>query len=319
MPHQPNTKDAGRLIRQMREALELTQSQNWRFLSFAPPGHYYSPIPDFNDINTAGYRHFDASAKEIPGLHINEDEQLRRIDTFKKTTADIPWPTDGKDDTHRYHFDNLYFSYGDAVSLFGMMKEFEPRRVTEVGSGFSSAAMLDINEFVLTESAEFTFIEPNADRLKTHLRKGDLEKIHLIEESVQRVDESTFSKLEQNDILFIDSSHVSKAGSDVNYLIHRILPTLSDGVIIHFHDIMWPFEYPKKWLKAGRAWNEAYILLAFLLFNHSFEILFFNSWLERHHRDTIKQKLPIMLRQPDQKMTLGNSSLWLKKKQNSVS
>lgn len=313
MPHQHNTKHAARLVRQMHEALELTRSQNWRFLSFAPPGHFYSPIPDYKNIQSDGYRNFDPDLKEIPGLNINESEQLKRLDTFSNMMDEIPWPADGKDDTLRYHLDNIYFSYGDVVSLFGMMMEFEPERVVEVGSGFSSAAMLDISELFMNERPGFTFIEPHADRLKAHLTSRDSDQVILIEKPVQQVDESIFSKLKKDDILFIDSSHVSKAGSDVNYLIHRILPSLSDGVIIHFHDILWPFEYPKKWLNAGRAWNEAYLLLAFLQFNHSFEILFFNSWLEKHHRNEIKQKLPLMLRQPGSKMTFGNSSLWLRK------
>ena len=313
MPHQHNTKHAARLVRQMREALDLTQSQNWRFLSFAPPGHFYSPIPDYRDIQSANYRKFDPDLKDIPGLDINETEQLKRLDTFSNMMDEIPWPADGKDGTLRYHFDNIYFSYGDVVSLFGMMMEFEPERVVEVGSGFSSAAMLDISELFMNKRPGFTFIEPHADRLKTHLTRRDPEQVILIEEPVQQIDESIFSNLRKDDILFIDSSHVSKAGSDVNFLIHRILPSLSDGVIIHFHDIFWPFEYPQKWLKAGRAWNEAYLLLAFLQFNHSFEILFFNSWLEKHHRSLIKQKLPLMLRQPGSKITFGNSSLWLRK------
>ncbi|WP_340105064.1 class I SAM-dependent methyltransferase [Rhodohalobacter sp. 8-1] len=314
MPHQPNYKDFSRLIRQLREALELTRSTNFRFLSFAPPGHFYSPIPDYIDIKSGSYTRFDAGLKEIPGLELNEDCQLDLIERFSKFKSEIPWPAESRNPDLRYHFDNIYFIYGDAVALFGMMREFQPKRMIEVGSGYSSAAMIDIDTLFLNQSTEFTFIEPHAERLNNLMSKDDADRFNIIEKPVQQVPLSLFESLRQNDILFIDSSHVSKTGSDVNHLIHRILPALKSGVIIHFHDIFWPFDYPKKWLKAGRAWNEAYLLLAFLQYNSGFEILFFNSWLEQHHRDFLKQKIPLMLHQPESPMTFGNSSLWLRKK-----
>lgn len=313
MPHRPEYKELTRMIRQLREALELTRSPGFRFLTFSPPGHYYSPIPDISRIESDSYRHFDPKAKEIPGLDLNEEIQLNTLDRLSKHKGDIPWPAEDKDPELRFYFDNIYFSYGDAISLFGMMREFSPKRIVEVGSGYSSAAMLDTDDLFTDHSTEFTFIDPEPDRLKTSLGEKDFERITLIEEPVQDSWHPKFADLDRNDILFIDSSHVSKAGSDVGYLIHRVMPQLKPGVIIHLHDILWPFEYPKKWLKSGRAWNEAYLLLAFLQYNSSFEILFFNSWMEQHHRPLMRQKLPLMLRQPSSNMTFGNSSLWLKK------
>ena len=314
MPRQPEIKNNIRLIRQLREALELTQSTNFRFLSFAPPGHFYSPIPDYSDIASDSFIRFDASLKQIPGLDLNEAYQLKLVERFSKFKSEIPWPAEGKHHNLRYHFDNIYFSYGDTLSLYGMMREFEPKRVIEVGSGYSSAVMLDTDQHFFNSSTDFTFIDPHPERIKTLTRKEDLSRITLIEQPIQKVSESEFLELEQNDILFIDSSHISKAGSDCNHLIHRVLPMLTSGVIIHFHDIFWPFDYPKKWLKSGRAWNEAYLLLAFLQYNSAFEFLFFNSWLEHHHRYLLRRKLPLMLRQPSSPITYGNSSLWLRKK-----
>lgn len=313
MPHQPNYKDLTRLVRQFKDVLELTQSTNFRFLSFAPPGHFYSPIPDYESIKSGRYTRFDAGLIQIPGLDIKEENQLNLIKRFSKLRSEIPWPAEGRHPDLRYHFDNIFFSYGDAVALFGMMREFQPKRMIEVGSGYSSAAMIDIDSMFLQQSTEFTFIEPHAERLNNLLIKDDEDRFNIIEKPVQQVPLSLFENLRQNDILFIDSSHVSKTGSDVNHLIHRVLPALLPGVIIHFHDIFWPFDYPKKWLKAGRAWNEAYLLLSFLQYNSAFEILFFNSWLEQHHRALVRQKLPLMLRQPSSHMTFGNSSLWLRK------
>jgi hypothetical protein len=316
MPHSPDYHELTRMVRQLREALVLTRSPNFKFLTFSPPGHFYSPIPDIASIKSDSYRLFDPNSAEIAGLHLNESGQLELVERFSAFKSKIPWPADGRDPRFRYHFDNIYFSYGDAVSLFGLMKEFRPGRVIEVGSGYSSAAMLDIDELFLGRSTSFTFIEPHPDRLKDLLKDEDWARVSILEHPVQDSSISDFTALKKNDILFIDSSHVSKAGSDVGYLINLVLPHLAPGVIIHFHDILWPFEYPGKWLTAGRAWNEAYLLLAFLQYNSAFEILFFNSYLEKHHRKLLRRKLPLMLRQPSSKMTFGNSSLWLRKSEN---
>ena len=86
---------------------------------------------------------------------------------------------------------------------------------------------------------------------------------------------ATFKPLAANDILYVNSSHVSRAGSDLNHILFNVLPALAPGVVVHFHNIFRPFEYPADWIKMGIAWNEAYVLRAFLMFNDSFEILFF--------------------------------------------
>jgi len=122
----------------------------------------------------------------------------------------------------------------------------------------------------------------------------------------QHVPRAIYTELKNNDILFIDSSHVAKVGSDVVFLLTDILPILHRGVIVHIHDIYWPFEYPEDWVLSGRAWNEAYLVKAFLQFNSSFEILLFNSYLTIHHQGIMKQLLPLF-------MPNGGSSLWIRK------
>jgi hypothetical protein len=115
-----------------------------------------------------------------------------------------------------------------------------------------------------------------------------------------------FENLDENDVLFIDSSHVAKIGSDVNFLMFEVLPRLKPGVIIHLHDIFWPFEYPQSWIDEGRAWNEAYLIRAFLQFNEAFEVLLFNSYLGQRQGDLVRGIMPRFMR------TTG-ASLWLRK------
>ena len=117
----------------------------------------------------------------------------------------------------------------------------------------------------------------------------DLERHEIIERPVQAIDLSVFEELGSNDILFIDSTHVLKAGSDVAFELFEILPRLRRGVIVHFHDMFWPFEYPTRWIfDLQYSWNELYAVRAFLAFNHEFDILFFNDYLCVKHADLIR-------------------------------
>lgn len=308
----PLKKAKGKL-QDITNATALLRSDNYQFLRFAPPGHYYSPIPDIQEVRESAATIFNRDVTHIPGVDINEQGQLDLVKEFIPFYKAIPFPHE-KEEEYRYYFDNPYFSYGDGVILYSMMRYFTPKRIIEVGSGFSSAQMLDMNQKYSDGQIDIDFIEPYPERLNSLLTEADKQVCTIIEKPVQQVEPEFFRKLEKNDILFIDSSHVVKINSDLSYLLNEVLPALKTGVIIHFHDIMWPFEYPLKWIKNGRAWNEAYFLRAFLQYNTAFEILCFNSYLDLHHTRYIKMNMPLQLRKPTSKITYGNSSLWIRKK-----
>jgi hypothetical protein len=124
--------------------------------------------------------------------------------------------------------------------------------------------------------------------------------------AVQDVDDSVFTRLGADDVLFIDSTHVVKAGSDVNHLCFEVLPLLAPGVVVHVHDVFHLFEYPAHWVHEGRAWQEVYVLHAFLMYNHAFEILWFQHLMWMRHRKSIEAKVPGVARNPG-----GN--LWLRR------
>ena len=274
--------------------LESKLSKFWDDLK-----HFYSPFPDIDLIKSdpnSLYRN-----KEYFGIDIREDEQINLMNELSTYFEDY----DITDEKIRYEYVNDYFSHSDALILHAMLRKIKPSRLIEVGSGFSSAVTLDTNEFYFNNNIELTFIEPYPNRLKSLLRDTDYGAVEIIESNLQDVSLDFFKKLNENDILFVDSSHVTKADSDVNYLIHSILPNLNKGVYIHFHDIYNRFEYPLSWIKRGRCWNESYILRAFLEFNDYFEILLFYSYLVEEHPDKIKF--------PDYVTGLSGGSLWLKK------
>ncbi|MFN8577803.1 MAG: class I SAM-dependent methyltransferase [Candidatus Sericytochromatia bacterium] len=250
--------------------------------SYYHPGHYYSVIPLVSEIKKRQNIIWkNKKNKEIKGLEFNITEQLSLVDDLKKYNKLIDLP-DQQTNNKRFFLDNKFYFYSDAVLLFLMINNFKPKRIIEIGSGFSSALMLDLRES-FNLNLELSFIEPYPDRLFSLIKENDKERTKIINKNVQDVKISTFLDLEENDILFIDSSHVSKIDSDVNFIIFEILPNLKSGVLIHFHDIYYPFEYPKIWSFNGINWNEAYLLKSFLMYNNEFKIKLFTNYLQIHY------------------------------------
>jgi predicted O-methyltransferase YrrM len=173
-----------------------------------------------------------------------------------------------------------------------MMRYNKPRCIVEIGSGFSSAVMLDTLDERNEGMTSLIFIEPYPDRLKSLLRDTDYQRCRIAEQRVQDVDTGIFSALEPGDILFVDSSHISKVGSDLNFILFNILPLLKAGVVIHFHDICYPFEYPRDWIYNGIFWNEAYLLRAFLMNNERYKVILFNHMLAQKSALWLKEKMP---------------------------
>jgi hypothetical protein len=126
-------------------------------------------------------------------------------------------------------------------------------------------------------------------------------------EFVQKVPLSTFEALESGDLLFIDSSHVSKAGSDLNYLLFEVFPRLASGVYIHIHDVFAPLEYPRNWVMDAPLWfgfNEIYLIRALLMYSTTFQIELFTHYIQQHHRPWFQANMPLVLSNPGGSMYL---------------
>ncbi len=277
-----------------------------KYVTWVPPGHFYSPIADPKEIKKRAKKIFSTSERNIPEVDLREKEQVELLEELARFYADFPFETEQKEGL-RYYSDNPHFSIEDAFFLYAMLRRFEPKRVIEVGSGYSSCVTLDTNELHFNNKLETTFIEPYPELLLSLVKDEDLKMIKLVERGLAEVPLKTFDSLNEGDFLFIDSTHVSRVGSDVNYLFFEILPRLKSGVFIHIHDIFHPFEYRKQWVDEGRAWNEAYILRAFLQNNDKYEIMLFSNFLEIFHHDYFKKHLPRLLDGP-------GGHIWLRKK-----
>ncbi|WP_158579870.1 class I SAM-dependent methyltransferase [Geodermatophilus marinus] len=253
-----------------------------------PVGHFHSPVPDMDDV-WAREAALWASRDDVPGIDLHADEQLALAGRLADLAAEHPWQ-----DGHalRYRMDNHMFARGDALVLYAMLRLHRPPRVVEVGSGFSSALMLDTDDTHFRSRTEFTFIDPHPERLHGLLSDRDRQRVTVIEERAELLDPVVFSGLRAGDLLFIDSSHVSRIGSDVNHLFLEVLPRLPAGVLVHVHDIPWPFEYWKHWVAQGRYWNEAYLLRALLTDNPRFRVLWFSAYLMSEHREVLEARWP---------------------------
>lgn len=276
----------------------------WGLRERFPRGHYYSPLPGLRDVAARAGTLFNP-AVETAGVRLEPEKQLALFQALSPFAGDFDWPA-APQSGRRFYIENEFFVEGDALVLFAMLRHFHPAKLIEVGSGFTSALMLDTNERFLNRSISFTFIEPFPARLLSLVGKELQEHVEIRPGSVQEIPLALFQTLAENDVLFIDSSHVAKIGSDVNFLLFEVFPRLQPGVIIHLHDIFWPFEYPQSWITEGRAWNEAYLIRAFLQFNDAFEILLFNSYLGQRHSAPLQEIMPRFMR------TTG-ASLWLRK------
>jgi predicted O-methyltransferase YrrM len=237
-------------------------------------------------------RIFDRSLRELPGIELDDDGQVALVNELARFYPEQPFSVKPGPHT-RYHLDNSWFAGADGLLLHLMLRHVEPRRVLEIGSGFSSLVMLDTNERFFADRIDLTFVEPNAERLLSRLRPGDARLARVVERRVQDVELALFRELEAGDILFVDSSHVSKVGSDLNHLLFTVLPELAPGVLVHFHDVPYPFEYPQEWVGYGFAWNEAYLLRAFLQYNGEFRIRLWNSYLALAHADLLEERMPL--------------------------
>jgi hypothetical protein len=265
------------------------------------PVHFYQPIPDTRSLPETLWER----PSQLAGIAMNESTQLellrKHFEKFRDEYERLPTKSPAKE--NGFYVNNTLFGGVDALVAYCMVRYFQPELIIEVGSGFSS--------LVLGEAAKknkrsgIICIEPFPRKF---LRDGFPTLQSLIEKQVQDIETEFFSELKSGDILFIDSSHTVKMGSDVNYLFLEVLPRLRPGVIVHVHDIFLPFEYRRDWvLDECRFWTEQYLLQAFLALNSEFEVLMANSYLKHYHEEDLKAAFPALDR-------WVGGSFWMRRK-----
>lgn len=257
---------------------------------FAVPGSWQSPIVNPNELH--GYvQGLPNAGPQISGITIDREAMVDTWQRLLPILSTFPFPqteTPG----FRYYSDNYFFSFGDGLMLHAMIRDRKPKRIIEIGSGFSSACTADTVDRYLDGECELTFVEPHPERL-LGLLGARAQRSRIFNVPVQAVPPPLFDELEAGDILFIDSSHVFRTASDVCVELFEILPRLKPGVMVHIHDIFWPFEYPKDWIiDQNRSYNEAYAVRAFLSGNPHWNVVFFNDYFVKFEGTRIRQTFP---------------------------
>jgi predicted O-methyltransferase YrrM len=224
--------------------------------------------------------------KQFPldGVCLSEPQMLELLEKIGRYKAEYS----------QIHMNSGYTSNGDGAILYGMIREFKPRKIIEVGSGYSTRTAWEASQRNQSEGGvpcRITAIEPYPRQALRNLLTS-AETVALIQSKVEDVDAGLFQQLGRGDVLFIDSSHVIKTGNDVHCLYLTVLPRVPVGTLIHIHDIRFPFDYPREWLlSAKKFWTEQYLLQMFLAFNESFEILFAGNYMFRRHPQEMAEAL----------------------------
>ena len=256
------------LLRRIRRRLRSLREVATAF----PAGHFYSPVVDpaaIAQTRVWPYR------PDIRGIDFNDASHVQILsELFPRFMRDYDYPPElPVTPTLTSFFDNNpNFSMLDAPALFVLLRAWKPRRIIEVGSGFTTLLMADVNRRFLGREVSISCIDPYPPAF---LRHGIDGVDRQVERRVQELPLEHFADLKAGDLLFIDSSHVAKTDSDVNFLFFDVFPRLAAGVLIHLHDIFLPHDYPADWvLGENRSWNEQYLLRALLMHSSGFEVLF---------------------------------------------
>jgi len=273
---------------------------------FVPNGHYYSPVVDTEQAERERQRIWPPRP-EILGIDFNEPGQRHLFAQCIPLIREYDYPEGGSDTggaVPGFYDRNPSFSWLDARFLFAFLRLAKPKRMIEIGSGFSSLLSADVNVRFLNSAMHLICVEPYPADFLTSGVSGVTE---FVAEPVQHVPLELFSLLRAGDVLFIDSSHVSKTGSDVNHIYFEILPRLAPGVFIHIHDIFLPDDYPQEWvIQEGRSWNEQYLLRALLMFTDGFEVVFGSAYAVRAFPDLVRDAL--------RGKCFGGGSFWIRKR-----
>jgi hypothetical protein len=232
----------------------------------------HSPIPRVDELPAAL---FDTPSA-LRGVRFDRARQVERLRALAPHLRGFPAQVEG------FELWNGYYEAFDAEVLWAMLRDLRPRRVVELGSGWSShvvRAALAANG----DGASHAIYDPFA-------RQAAPAGVRRV--AAQDVPEDVFTALEARDVLFVDTTHTVKTGGDVNRIVLDVLPQLAEGVHVHFHDVLLPWELHRTWLERGWFWFEQYLLQAFLSGNDAWEVELALHDLTRTEPDLVRELVP---------------------------
>ena len=277
----------GRLRRHGLERLPRSRRALLRMGVFPVRDHYYEPRFDFSQL-----RRPLSADRPLPGVDLDVPGQLAFLDalTYAGELAGTPQAPSGR---LEFTLGNGHFEAGDAEVWYQLIRARKPRRIVEIGSGYSTLVAAQAVRRNAEEDPAYSCahvcIEPYE---RPWLEASGAQVVRCL---VEDADPGLFAALGEDDVLFIDSSHVVRPQGDVLYEYLELLPALAPGVIVHVHDVFTPRDYPEEWLADRvRLWNEQYLLEAFLTHNSSWRVLAALNYLQHHHHEELKRAAPFL-------------------------
>jgi hypothetical protein len=261
-------------------------------------------VPDTRKLrlDPARSRIWPSRPRSTPGIEWRGEEQIRLLEELSSQEP-MAFPEGPTGEPTVYHTANPMFPLLDAWVLQAMLRHARPKRMIEIGCGWSSLVAARVNREHLGGEMELTCIDP----YPPDFLSNDVEGIStVIDAPVEELGVDRFLDLGANDVLFVDSTHTVKTGGDVSFLFGQVLPRLSGGVLVHVHDIFLPSDYPQEWVLAGWAWNEQYLVQSFLAFNAAFEVVLSVAWLSQFR--------PAALAEASGVTSYAGSSLWIRRR-----
>ncbi len=238
------------------------------------PANFYSSIPSILDVKNS-YEYTDAAIPYLDETIFDQEALRQELQELIPYSNDFVPPENGDENSEFFFWNNGVFSSSDAMAYYAFLRKYKPNHVVEIGSGFSTL----VAEEALTKNGfgKLTCFEPFPRPFLTKLNGINLNTI-----TAQKITASYLNNiLNDGDVLFIDSTHTVKTGSDCLHIYLRLLPKITKKIYIHVHDIFLPFGLPQNWmLDLQIHWTEQYLLLAWMIENHRTKLIFGSAYHE---------------------------------------
>lgn len=265
---------------------------------------FYSPIPALDRLSPATFQR----RSPLAGIDLDLDRQLTFLaERLAEPMAEFHPPSAAGGDPHTYAIENPSYGHLDAAVLYAMIRALKPGRVIELGSGHSTLVTAAAGRRNAAEGAPLALevYDPYAAVVT-----DDLPGLERLDRTpAQQLPPETFARLGDGDVLFVDTTHTVKIGSDVNFVVLDVLPRLAPGVVVHLHDIFLPYEYPRAWVEDfALYWAEQYLVQAFLCLNPAFEALVSVAALTKERRAELDARVPAGVPRS------GGSAFWIRRR-----
>lgn len=268
------------------------------------PCNYYSGIPSLAEIENS-FEYSDGFQDKPPycdsDIFSSPEESRQLLEAIVDYSDEFQPPEDGNEESpERFFWKNSQYSHSDAMSYYALLRHIKPGKIIEIGSGFSTlvaAEAVDKNGV-----GHITCIEPYPRKFLQRMKQIDL-----IERPAQEITVDWLNNnLNDGDVLFIDSTHTVKTGSDCLHIYLRLLPKIKRNIYVHVHDIFLPFGLPEQWLADLHIyWTEQYLLLGFLLDNPKVQFLYGSAYHQWANKELLEKFM-------HGRAKAGGGSFWFK-------